>query len=158
MMKKIKLPVVLLIFLGILVYYFFPERKLNVGQSVDKISIYKKDHELHLSYKNRWLATYKVSLSKKGLAKKKIKGDNLTPEGTFKGKKRAKSRFHKAIEIGQWGGCCNVLIHGLGKEFGWVGKFHRWIDMTEGCIALTNEEIDEIYSSVNDSVIIEINP
>jgi lipoprotein-anchoring transpeptidase ErfK/SrfK len=30
--------------------------------------------------------------------------------------------------------------------------------MTEGCIALTNEEIDEIYSSVKDGVIIEINP
>jgi hypothetical protein len=34
----------------------------------------------------------------------------------------------------------------------------RWVDWTEGCIALTNDEIDEIYGAVNNCVIIEINP
>ncbi len=119
-MKKINLPVVLLIFLGILVYYFFPERKLNVGQSVDKITIYKKDHELHLSYKNRRLATYKVSLSKKGLTKKKIKGDNLTPEGTFKGKKEQSPDFIKQLKLDNGAGVVMCLsMDSVRNSVGW---------------------------------------
>jgi murein L,D-transpeptidase YafK len=52
----------------------------------------------------------------------------------------------------------DVLIHGLGNKFGRFRRFHRWLDLTKGCIALTNDEIEEIYKAVNDGVIIEINP
>jgi lipoprotein-anchoring transpeptidase ErfK/SrfK len=39
-----------------------------------------------------------------------------------------------------------------------LGKFHRWTDWTLGCIALTNEEIDELYSAVKIGARIEIKP
>ena len=64
----------------------------------------------------------------------------------------------KAIGVGEWDECCDVLVHGLGNEYGPFKRFHRWRDWTKGCIALTNDEIDEIYKAVNDGVIIEINP
>jgi murein L,D-transpeptidase YafK len=149
---------IIAILLGLLAYYLYPEHKLKDGQKADKIIINKANHELILYYQGELIATYKVSLSRNGLGKKTKEGDNLTPEGRFVGKKRAQTRFHKAISIGEWGDCCAVLIHGLGKEFGWVKKFHRWIDLTMGCIALTNDEIEEIYMAVIDGVIIEINP
>lgn len=153
-MKKL---IIALLF-GLLAYYLYPEYKLKNGQKADKITINKANHELLLYYHNELIATYKVSLSRNGLGKKTKEGDNLTPEGRFKGKKKLQTRFHKAISVGEWGDCCAVLIHGLGKEFGWVKKFHRWLDLTKGCIALTNDEIDEIYKAVDDGVIIEINP
>ena len=146
----------IIIFLGFIVYYFYPEQKIKDLQKADKIVVNKSNHELLLYNKDEQIATYKVSLSRNGLAKKSIEGDNLTPEGLFKGKKRAQSKFHKAISVGEWGDCCDVLIHGL--EYGWVGKFQRWRDWTKGCIALTNDEIDEIYNAVNNGIIIEINP
>ena len=159
-MKKSKIIwlIVLIFFLGLIAYYFYPEHKLKEGQKADKIIINKANHELLLYYKEELIAIYKVSLSRNGLGKKTKEGDNLTPEGRFKGKKKTQTQFHKAISIGEWGDCCAVLIHGLGKEFGWVKKFHRWIDLTKGCIALTNDEVEEIYNAVDDGVIIEINP
>ena len=148
----------LFIILGMIVYYFYPEQQLKDGQKSDKIVVNKADHQLLLYYKDEVIASYSVSLSKKGLAKKTMKGDNLTPEGSFKAKKGLATKFHKAIGVGEWEDCCLVRIHGLGQEFGWVGKFHRWIDLTKGCIALTNDEIDEIYKAIDDGVIIVINP
>ena len=149
---------ILIVFLGLIVYYFYPESKLKEGQKADKIIINKSNHELLLYYKEELIARYKVALCTNGLNKKTKEGDGLTPEGSFKGKKRTQSQFHKAIEVGDWGVCCNVLIHGLGNEYGRYRRFHRWYDWTHGCIALTNDEIDEIYKAVNNNVLIEINP
>jgi murein L,D-transpeptidase YafK len=155
--KKIYLGTLFLIS-SVLVYYFYPESKLKDNQKGDKIVINKAKHELLLYYKEYLIATYKVSLGRNGLGKKTKKGDNLTPEGRFLGKKRLETQYHKAIGIGEWDKCCLVRIHGLGNEYGWNRKFHRWQDWTLGCIALTNDEIDEIYKAVSDGVIIEINP
>ena len=147
-----------MIFLGLTVYYFYPEEKLTEGKKADKIVINKVNHELLLYYKEELIATYKVSLSRNGLSKKTKQGDWLTPEGRFKGRKKTPTQYHKAIAVGEWGDCCGVLIHGLGNQYGRYKRFHRWYDWTKGCIALTNDEIDEIYKAVNDGVIIEINP
>lgn len=156
MNKKVIWSLVLLAIFGLIGYYFSPESKLANGQKADKIVINKANHELLLFNNEDLLASYSVSLGKKGLGKKTREGDNLTPEGRFKGKKRPQSKFHKAISIGEWGDCCGVLIHG--QQYGWIGKFHRWVDLSEGCVALTNDEIDEIFSAVNNGVMIEINP
>jgi len=40
------------------------------------------------------------------------------------------------------------MIHGIKRGFGWLGKFHLFMDWTAGCVAVTNEEIEEIYRSV----------
>jgi murein L,D-transpeptidase YafK len=154
--KKVVWALALIAIFGLIGYYFSPESKLAIGQKADKIVINKANHELLLFNNEELLASYSVSLGKKGLGKKTREGDNLTPEGRFKGKKRPQSKFHKAISIGEWGDCCAVLIHG--QEVGGIRKFQRWMDWTDGCIALTNDEIDEIYSAVNNGVIIEINP
>lgn len=146
---------ILIGFLGLIVYYFYPESKLKDGQKADKIIINKSNHELLLYYKEELMATYKVALGTNGLHKKTKLGDGLTPEGSFKGKKRTQSNFHKAIAVGEWGVRCNVLIHG--QKFSWIRKFQPWYDWTHGCIALTNDEIDEIYKAVNNNVLIEIN-
>ena len=157
-MKKLTYLLVLIMFLGLSTYYFYPEEKLTDGQKADKIIINKANHELLLFFKDELIASYKVSLGRKGLRRKTKEGDNLTPEGRFKGKKKTQTQYHKAIGVGEWGECCAVLVHGLGDEYGQFKRFHRWRDWTKGCIALTNNEIDKIYKAVNDGVIIEINP
>mgnify|MGYP000892656539 CR=1 FL=1 len=50
------------------------------------------------------------------------------------------------------------MIHGLGKQFGAIGKLHTAKDWTLGCIAVTNEEIEEIWKSVPNGTTIEIRP
>ena len=50
------------------------------------------------------------------------------------------------------------MIHGLKNGFSWVGDSHTEFDWTEGCIAVTDEEIDEIARSVPNGTIVEIRP
>jgi L,D-peptidoglycan transpeptidase YkuD (ErfK/YbiS/YcfS/YnhG family) len=49
-------------------------------------------------------------------------------------------------------------IHGLGAKFGWPGAAHRDYDWTEGCVAVTNEEIDEVWPIVARGTPVEIRP
>jgi murein L,D-transpeptidase YafK len=49
-----------------------------------------------------------------------------------------------------------VEIHGFGGKFGWVGSAHRLHDWTDGCIAVTNEEIDETWLLVDVGTPVEI--
>jgi murein L,D-transpeptidase YafK len=48
------------------------------------------------------------------------------------------------------------MIHGLGREFSWVGRRHLLSDWTEGCIAVTDSEIEEIWELVPDGTPVEV--
>jgi murein L,D-transpeptidase YafK len=50
----------------------------------------------------------------------------------------------------------DVEIHGLGKKYGWIGAHHRLTDWTDGCIAVTNEEIEEVFGMVPVGTRVEI--
>ena len=50
------------------------------------------------------------------------------------------------------------MIHGLPKGKGWIGAMHRFRDWTHGCIAVTNDEIEEIWEMVRVGTPIEIKP
>jgi L,D-peptidoglycan transpeptidase YkuD (ErfK/YbiS/YcfS/YnhG family) len=46
----------------------------------------------------------------------------------------------------------------MANGLGLIGRFHRRVDWTAGCIAVTNSEIEEIYRAVPDGTPIEIHP
>ena len=50
------------------------------------------------------------------------------------------------------------MIHGMKNGLGWIGRLHRLVDRTNGCIAVTDEEMREIWSAVPDNTAIEIRP
>ena len=50
------------------------------------------------------------------------------------------------------------MLHGLPDRRRWVGSEHARFDWTNGCIAVPNEEIDEIWELVPDGTPIEIRP
>ena len=52
----------------------------------------------------------------------------------------------------------DVKIHGLKNGQGFISKFQRWYYWTAGCIALTNEEVEELYYAVDIGTKIEIKP
>ncbi len=39
----------------------------------------------------------------------------------------------------------DIMPHGFPKEYAWVGKAHTLHDWTDGCVAVTDEEMDEIW-------------
>ena len=52
----------------------------------------------------------------------------------------------------------NIMIHGIKNGFSWVGASHTEDDWTNGCIAVTNQEMEEIYKFVPNDTIVEIRP
>lgn len=140
--------------------------------SVDKILIEKKERRLMLISKGEVLKTYKIALGGNPNGPKERQGDNKTPEGTYVIDSRNKdSRYHlslhisypnerdkkRAKELGASPGG-NIMIHGIKNGFSWVGDSHTEVDWTKGCIAVTDEEIEEIEKVAPNGTIVEIRP
>jgi len=142
------------------------------AQKADSILILKKDHVLELIAGGKVIRTYKVALGRGGSAPKEREGDGRTPEGHYTiDSRNAESRYHKALHISypndedrkraaelgvSPGGA--IMIHGLPNGMAWLGAFHRLYDWTRGCIAVTDEEIDEIWDLVPIGTPVEIRP
>lgn len=172
MKKIIKYTLVFTIILGI-IYYVWPENKLEHNQRIDKIVVNKHDREMIVYNRSQETARYTVSLgsikwpsekwgpilSHDGGPKKKS-GDTKTPEGIYTlspnhGKYQPALRINFEDIHPHSGGA--ILIHGPNPTNKWAGKFLRWIDWTDGCIALTETEMKEIYNAVIKNCPIEIN-
>ena len=165
---------ILFFFIAVLVvltiYYFSPIQKIPGNVIIDKIIISKADHKLITYSKGQMIVTYKIAIGKNPIGEKEYEGDGKTPEGMYTiNDKNAESEFHKNLGIsypaakdilqaqqsGKPAGG-SIKIHGLKNGNGYIGKFQRWIDWTNGCIALTNQEIDELYSHTKIGTPVEI--
>lgn len=154
----------------ILGFYFYPEKRLPVYCKVDKISVEKSKREMHVYSKGRMLKTYTISLGYRPHGKKTFERDGKTPEGKyFIISKNGSSIAYKSLGISypnladskfasqrrkRTGG--NIMIHGMINGQGYWGKFHRYIDWTAGCIAVTNYEMDDLFKHVDVGCKIEI--
>jgi len=140
--------------------------------AADKILIEKKERRLTLISRGEVLKTYKIALGGNPNGPKERQGDNKTPEGTYVIDSRNKdSRYHlslhisypnekdkkRARELGVSPGG-DVMIHGIKNDFSWVGDSHTEVDWTKGCIAVTDEEIEEIEKLAPNGTIVEIRP
>ena len=138
----------------------------------DRVLVEKALRRLTLFQNGKPIKTYKIVLGKNPVGPKVQQGDGRTPEGIyFVDEKKSKSRFHLALHISYPnaadkaraeslgvppGG--DILIHGLRNGLGWLGPLHRLLDWTQGCIAVTNAEIEEIWKAVPNETVVEIVP
>jgi murein L,D-transpeptidase YafK len=148
------------------------DARLPQGTAADRILIEKAKRALTLFEKNEPLKTYQVALGREPVGAKRREGDGRTPEGTYViAGRKSDSAFHRALRIsypseadlararaaGEPPGG-DIMIHGLKNGLGWLGRLHTSSDWTEGCIAVTNEEIEEIWDAVPDGTPVEIVP
>ena len=52
----------------------------------------------------------------------------------------------------------DIMIHGLHNGLGWLGRLHLALDWTDGCIAVTDSQVEEIWSLVAVGTPIQIEP
>lgn len=170
--RRILLAAIVILFAALNCLLCRAQSHTSPRQNVDRIIVVKSTRTMTLMSGGKVFKTYKVALGTVPVGAKEKQGDHKTPEGEyFVQAKIPNSRFHKALLVSypnaadraharkmrvNPGG--EIEIHGLGSEFGWLGALHRQTDWTDGCIAVTNEEIDEIYSLVDDGTPIEIKP
>lgn len=138
----------------------------------DRVIVLKKDRTLELLSQGKVIKIYKVALGGDPVGPKTRQDDHKTPEGTYiLDSRNAHSHYYKSIHISypsardraaarkngvSPGG--DVFVHGLPNGYGWIGAGHRAKDWTDGCIAVTDQEMDEIWLAVPDGTPIEIRP
>ena len=146
-------------------------RSVSPQQRASKVLVLKKEHKLLLlDHGNNVIQTYSIAIGRGGLEPKQRQGDHKSPEGIYViDRHKGDSRFHRALHLSypndtdrerartlgvNPGG--DIMIHGIQNGLGWLGPLHRSVDWTDGCFAVTDTEIERIYSAVPDGTPVEI--
>ena len=144
----------------------------SIRPVADRVVIEKARHRLSLYAHDRRIAEFIVALGHNPVGRKVCAGDKRTPEGYyFVSGRKEDSRFHRALRISypspedrgraELSGCepgGDIMIHGLKQDWGADNRFHVLHDWTQGCVAVTNEEIEQIWRTVPDGAAVEIRP
>ena len=139
-----------------------PPPMAEAHQQADEILVIKSTRALHLLRQGETIRSYDISLGAAPEGHKQSEGDERTPEGRYKiDWRNPNSVAHLSLHISypnaadqaaaeaatrDPGG--NIMIHGLPNGWGALGALHLMRDWTDGCIAVTNAEMREIWSLV----------
>ena len=142
------------------------------GLTADSLIVEKSLRRLTLYSGGVAVRTFDVALGQKPVGAKEQIGDFRTPEGLYAIDGRNPfSRYHKGLHISYpnaadvaraqaigvtAGG--DVMLHGLPNGEGAIGSDHRAYDWTNGCVAVTDEEIDELWNEVPIGTPVRIKP
>jgi murein L,D-transpeptidase YafK len=138
----------------------------------DLVVVYKGERTLQLKRAGRVLKSFSIALGRAPLGRKLREGDGRTPEGVYTlDWRNPNSQFYRAIHISyprpgvdehaqRWGVPPGglIMLHGLPNGVPAERVGHPRRDWTDGCIALTNEEMDEVWARVDDGTTIIIYP
>jgi murein L,D-transpeptidase YafK len=132
----------------------------------------KSERKLHLLSKGQPLKSYKVSLGKQPRGPKLREGDQRTPEGLYwLDWRKASDKFNLSMHIsypnvrdqararaeGVSPGSM-IMLHGTPLDEHYPEWYFHGLDWTEGCIAMRNDDMREVWSLVRDGTLIEIRP
>ena len=142
------------------------------GQTADRVLVIKSKERLYLIRNDEVFASYHVVFGANPKGHKQQQGDERTPEGHYTlGYKNAHSSFYKSIHISypnredrirarergiSPGG--DIMIHGQANGWEWISPFSRFFNWTDGCIALSNRDMDAVWDAVPSGTPIEIRP
>jgi murein L,D-transpeptidase YafK len=153
-------------------YLLFASTCVHAQTRADRIIVHKQARTMELMHAGHVLKTYKVALGGEPLGAKTRQGDHRTPEGVYAiDSRNAHSQFHRSLHISYPnvadkerarklgvapGG--DIYIIGLPNGYGFIGAAHRARDWTDGCMAVTDQEIEEIWTLVDNGTPVEIRP
>ena len=139
---------------------------------ITRLVVMKSKRQMWAYNQDTLVKIYPISLGKSPIGHKQFEGDKKTPEGIYRiNERNPNSAYHKnlgisypnaedkayALSQGKSPGGL-IKIHGLPNKFPDIGRQHLRKDWTDGCIAVTNEEIDELFNAVVHNAEIDIRP
>lgn len=147
-------------------------KKINPVQKADYVKVFKAERKMVLLHNGKTIKQYQISLGDNPLGHKQQQGDERTPEGIYTiDYRNPKSSYHLSLHINypnqedkrsaakrgvNPGG--DIFIHGLPNGMSALRRMFIGRDWTDGCIAVNNDEIEEIWRMVKDGTRIEILP
>ncbi len=139
--------------------------------AVTKVVVLKGERRLHLLHNDWVLRTFDIALGRNPKGPKYRQGDGRTPEGEYVlDWRKADSQYYRAIHISYPNAFDEFRARTLGVPAGGMIMIHgqpnhrpvryhaEQTDWTEGCIAVSNAAMDEIWAAVEDGTPIEIHP
>lgn len=142
------------------------------AEKADLVVVSKAESRLSLQRAGKQFASFKVAFGANPHGHKQQEGDERTPEGRYVlDSKNPGSGYYKAIHISypsaqdraaakargvSPGG--QVMIHGQKNGLAWLAPIAQLFDWTDGCIALTNADMETVWQAVDVGTPIEINP
>lgn len=140
--------------------------------AIDKVLVVKSAHRLELMSRGEPVKAYKISLGKQPRGPKLVEGDRRTPEGIYwLDWRKTSDRFNLAMHVSypniddaararregvSPGGM--IMIHGTPISDEYPEWYFGSLDWTDGCIAMNNADMREVWSLVKDGTLIEIRP
>ena len=141
-------------------------------RTVDKVLVIKSARQLQLISAGEPFKSYRISLGKQPNGPKQREGDKRTPEGLYwLDWRKVSDRYNLAMHVSypnvsdaararregvEPGGM--IMIHGTPLNDEYPEWYFHTLDWTEGCIAMKNADMREVWSLVKDGTMIEIRP
>jgi len=145
---------------------------IDATRQVDKVLVLKSERQLHLLRRGETIKSYRISLGKQPNGAKQREGDLRTPEGFYWiDWRKASDKYQLSLHISYPnardlanarqagvppGGM--IMIHGTPLDEEYPEWFFHTLDWTEGCIAMKNDDMREVWELVKDGTLIEIRP
>jgi murein L,D-transpeptidase YafK len=139
---------------------------------VDHLVVRKADRKMFLMHGDTVVRTYKVALGLNPVGTKERAGDFRTPEGSYRLVRRnPRSDFFLSMQVSypndadlkharrnHWDTGGSIMIHGLPNQLKHDPAYYESVDWTDGCIALSNSDMLEIWLLTPDNAPIDILP
>lgn len=138
----------------------------------DLVVVEKSEQRVYLYHDGEVFASYHAKFGGDPVGHKIQQGDQRTPEGRYTlDWKNPNSKYYKSIHISypnrydrerarelgvDPGG--DIMIHGQPNGYGWIAPFSRFVNWTDGCVAVSNEDMELIWNAVDAGTPIEIRP
>ena len=127
------------------------------GPEVTQIQVHKADRKMYLLHNDKVLKEYNVSLGFAPTGHKQFEGDGKTPEGAYRSSyKNPNSEFHLSLKVNYPNEADRAYAASQGKPpggdifiHGGPNKKVSRRDWTAGCVAVTDKQMETIYSMVN---------
>jgi murein L,D-transpeptidase YafK len=140
--------------------------------AADHVVVHKSQHRLSLYQGSRLLGEYKVALGLNPLGTKEREHDFRTPEGRYLlNRRNTRSDYFLAIQVSypnkedelrarrnRWAPGGAIMIHGLPNTPKHPAAYYTSNDWTDGCIALSNSDMVEVWLRTQDNIPIDIYP
>jgi murein L,D-transpeptidase YafK len=149
-----------------------PQWALDSLPHVDRVVVRKGERRLLLMHGGNVVRSYHVALGLSPVGQKERSGDFRTPEGSYRLERRnPRSDFFMSIRVSypnetdlrrararHWDTGGSIMIHGLPNQLRHEPEYYVSHDWTDGCIAVSNGDMTEIWMLTPDDVPIDILP
>jgi murein L,D-transpeptidase YafK len=140
--------------------------------SADRVVVHKAEHKLYLYGRGRLLGEYRIALGLSPTGTKEREHDFRTPEGRyFLARRNTRSEYFLAIQVSYpnkdderrarrngWAPGGSIMIHGLPNTPKHPPAYYATNDWTDGCIALSNSDMVEVWMRTSENIPIDILP